>query len=373
MAIVKKVAFDANSLVGQKTGIGQLSYSLFSELANQNPDILFIGHYFNFMNKKQPSSLPIGPNLSYKKTVLFPSKLLNILRRIGIVLPFDLFCRKKTDLIMFPNFTSMPRLFNTPCVVFVHDLSYIDVPEFVSDKNSQYLQKWVGKSIASSKYVVTISEFTKKRIVMHYGVGESKVIVMPVPPTKITKSQNNLGKIIKNSILFVGTIEPRKNLFNLLTAYEKLDPAIRKSHPLVLAGGKGWKDHTILNKIAVMKDAGIFVYSTGYVSDSQKSALYEQASLVVQPSHYEGFGMPVLEAMSYGKPVICSDLDVFHEVAGDAAIYFDKDDPVAIRKAISRTLNDKSLRKSLINKSKLRVKNYPTWDMVAIRLSKLLF
>lgn len=373
MAIIAKVSFDANPMVSQKTGIGQLSYELFSALARNNPNIHFVGHYFDFLGKKNSRDLPSYPNLTYKKTILFPSKILNALRRIGIQLPFEIFCRSKADLLVFPNFVSTPSLFKTPSVLFVHDLSYVDVPSFISEKNGNYLRKWVGSSLRAAHYIITISEFTKKRIVEYYNIDSSKITVIPVPPKPLVEPNNEHVDIIDNCILFVGTIEPRKNLLNLLGSYKLLEKRIQKLHPLVLAGGKGWKDDEILSTINRLRGQGVPIIKTGYVSDQQKSALYHRASIVIQPSHYEGFGMPVLEAMSYGKPVLCSDIEVFHEIAGDAAVYFDKDDPAAINDAISEILRNPEKQKEMSVKSTKHVKNYPSWDDVATQLSEILF
>jgi glycosyltransferase involved in cell wall biosynthesis len=369
-----KIAFDANPLVGQKTGIGQLTLELITALAEDNPEKQFIGHYFNFLNKNKIIDLPIASNISYKKTIYFPTKILNLLRYLNIQLPFEFFCRARTDKIIFPNFVSMPSLFRSKSILFVHDLSYEDFPEYVSEKNGRYLRKWVPRSIKNAESVVTISEFTKKRIIDAYNVSTNKIRVIPVPPRqKVKPDISIINKLqLKDFILFVGTLEPRKNIINLLKSYEMLPLNIQNEQPLVLVGGKGWRDVEILKKIQSMQEAGLSVIQTGYVSDEEKSALYESSKVVLQLSHYEGFGMPVLEAMSYGKPIICSDIPVFHEIADSVAIFVPKDNPVHISQTVLRVITDSKLRKSMSKKSLEHVKNYPKWQDVAISISSLL-
>lgn len=250
----------------------------------------------------------------------------------------------------------------------MHDLSFIDCPEFVSEKNASYLRKWVPVSVKRADIVLTISEFTKSRIMNAYNVPENKIHVMPVPPG--TKAKADGSVFAKHSInnpyiLFVGTMEPRKNIETLLSAYEKLPPQIKQTHALILVGGKGWKDGAIRAKIADLQKSEHNIICTGYVTEEEKSALYEKATICIQPSHYEGFGMPILEAMNYGKPVICSDIDVFHEVAGDAAIYFDTKSSDDLTNKIQQIISDPAQLSALSQKALARITSVPGWDTVA--------
>jgi glycosyltransferase involved in cell wall biosynthesis len=367
-----KIAFDANPLVGNKTGVGQLTEELIIRLASNNPENLFVGQYFDFLNRKQPSNLPVAENITYKKTTLMSPKLINLLRRASISFPFEFFCRIRPNIILSTNFVSSPSLFSARNVLFVYDLCYEDFPEFVSDKNGNYLRKWVPKSIKRADKIVTISEFTKSRITDLYKVSPEKITVMSVPPRHKSDPDSSILKRLdlRDYLLFVGTLEPRKNILNLLRAYELLPKDMQDKYPLVLVGGKGWKDEGIIQKIVDMQKANLRIIQTGYVSDAEKSALYESSTLVSQLSHYEGFGMPVLEAMNYGKPVVCSDIEVFHEIAGDAVVYTDKDSPEDIMKSVSVLLNDQGSMNELSEKATKNITNYPSWDEVAKHLTK---
>ena len=173
---------------------------------------------------------------------------------------------------------------------------------------------------------------------------------MSPPPYPVEKEPSILKKfsLTKHKyILYLGTIEPRKNLKNLIIAYSLLPEKIRSTHPLVLAGGKGWKDEEIRQAISDYKSKGYNIITTGYITDEEKAVLYKNTACFTLPSHYEGFGMPILEAMQYSIPVAISDIPVFHEVAGQAAVYFNQDDPDSIATAISKLLDDAKLRQNL--------------------------
>lgn len=361
-----KLIFDANPLLGKKTGVGYLTESLVECISNKyGNDVEFIGHYFNFLGLKDESGLPKSDKIRYKRSILFPTKLLNILRKIGIELPYEIFTKTKADVHLFTNFVSMPSLFKTSTALFIHDLSFVDLPQYVASRNGEFLRRFVPKSLKRATSVFTISEFTKKRIIEEYKYDRS-IIVIPVPPEKIKETRVdkliNL-KIPEKFLLFVGTLEPRKNIQNLLDAYSNIYKSTSIS--LVLVGGKGWNDESIEQKIQKLKEEKIPLITTGYVTESEKTALYKNATLYIQPSHYEGFGMPILEAMNMGAPVACSNIPVFKEVAAEAAVYFNQNDITDIQnKVISLLKNDNELSKLRVL-SKKRINEYPDWDKVA--------
>lgn len=365
-----RVLFDANPLLNEKTGVGYFTSSLIEHLARSYPDsIELVGHYFNFRGKKQPAALPKASNIHYVSTQLFPTKLLNILRRAGIELPIEYFARTKADVHLFTNFVSFPSLDKTPSMLFVHDTSFEDVPSFVADRNGSFLRRFVPVSINRASIIVTISNFSAARIKTLYS-PKKKIEAVAVPPNKPLKSSNEVLRslhIPKEYLLFVGTIEPRKNIETLLDAlpliYEKTQIS------LVLAGGKGWKDDVIQEKLKKLEHQGIPVISTGYVTDEQKAALYSGAKLYIQPSHYEGFGMPILEAMSYGLPVVCSDIDVFKEVAGESALYFSAPSSKSLADTVLKAMSNNK-QSELRTRSKQRIAAYPTWDHVSRQVYK---
>lgn len=365
-----KIIFDANSLVLPKSGVGYFTHGFVQALADAYPDeVELTGHYFNFLGKKQPTGLPREANITYRSTRFFPTKILNLMRRAGLQLPLEAFIHQKSDVVLFPNFVSLPTL-RHPCkIVAVHDLSFIDSPEYVSDRNGSFLKKWVPYSVQHADMVITISDFTRSRLMEEYKVPEEKIHVVAIPPVAPAEIVDDaiLARhgIDGGYLLFVGNIEPRKNILGLLKAYEKLDPKLSRQYSLVLVGGKGWNDDETLQYLGALVAKGLRIIQTGYVTDAERAALYKKATICIQPSHYEGFGMPILEAMSYGKPVICSNLAVFHEVAGNAALFFDKDSTDEFAASITTVLKDPAKRKAMSSASMQRIASYKTWRMVA--------
>lgn len=367
-----KVLFDANPIVnGNKSGVGYYTYNLIESLAQNYPEeIVLVGHYFDFLGRKNNIDLPTNPNISYKKSILVPGKILSITRKIGFQPPLEFFFKQKGDVALFTNFVSLPSLLRIPICTAVHDLCYEEVPEFVSDKNREFLHNFVPKSVKQSRKIITISESTKLAIKKFYNVDEKNILITPIPPkAPVFRDKTDLKNlnINKKYILFVSNIEPRKNFINLVKAYELLPKKVKSEYSLVLVGGIGWKVEEHIKHIESAKQNGEDIILTGYVSDEEKSSLYTNASLFVMPSHYEGFGMPVLEAMSYDIPVIASDIPVFHEVAGDSVLYFDKDNPTSIANTIKKVISDTAISKNLVTQGRKKLKEY-SWKDVSKKL-----
>lgn len=368
-----KILFDAGPLVnGQKSGVGHYTAGLISALATAYPEELeLVGHYFDFLGRKGQMALPEAPNIRYRRTRLFPGKLPSALRRLGLSLPFELFVKERGDLHLFPSFLGWPSLFGTQSAVAIHDLSYLDYPQYVSPRNQRDLERFVPASLKRAALVITISEATKASIQQHYSQFNKPIVVGHIPPTAMSSVRpDDAERIVKQLgitgqyILFVGTIEPRKNLEGLLDAYAQLPAATQQLYSLVLAGGKGWHDEAILSKIAGLQQQGLSVIQTGYVDETQRAALYQKAALFALPSHYEGFGMPLLEAMHYRVPVVTSDLPVLHEVAGEAAVYCDPTSPESIAKSLGEVLDNTELHDKLVAAGQRQLAKF-SWTTVA--------
>jgi glycosyltransferase involved in cell wall biosynthesis len=164
----------------------------------------------------------------------------------------------------------------------------------------------------------------------------------------------------KNYLLFVGTFEPRKNILGLLTAYAILPP---DSPPLVIAGNKGWLFDDVHKIVHDLNLTSRVIFLQDFAA-ADLPALYHGASVFALPSHYEGFGLPVLEAFACGTPVVISDRASLPEIAADAAALCDPNDPASIARAIGRVLDDSAFRKSLIARGRERVKDF-SWEKCA--------
>ncbi|MDD5760898.1 MAG: glycosyltransferase family 1 protein [bacterium] len=304
--------------------------------------------------------------------------LMNYLVNFNLFPPIDIFLKK--GIFIFPNYAG-PPIMRSKSITFVYDLSFIIVPEYVDKGNRLYLTKKVKHSINNSEHIITISESSKRDIVKHYNINPDKVsIIYPaIDHNKYTKEQQQaIEKIkincgIKNDyLLFVGNIEPRKNLVGIIKAYMKLDSGLRNKTSLLIVGGSGWLNKEILKMIAGYQSKGAdIILPAKYINDDELPALYSGADLFLFPSHYEGFGIPLLEAMACGTPIVTSPNSSLPEVAGDAAYYVNPNDPVDIAAGITRVLRDEVLRRSLVEKGLKRVRQF-TWRNSAEKFHELI-
>jgi glycosyltransferase involved in cell wall biosynthesis len=361
------VYFDAQVLLGEKTGVGYFCYTLIEELASAMPEIQFVGHVYDFMLKSS-SNLPQGENISYIRNPFMPVQIINLLRRFRVEIPIELRAFKRVDAALHLNYLSTPSLLRVPAIGFIYDMSFVDFPQFVSEKNQQDLKRFVPVTLKRCREIITISRFSEARLKHYYPALTNHISVLPIPPRSTkTKPANISDKLINQGILpnkyifYIGTIEPRKNITGLLQAYSLLPHNVRNEYALVLSGGKGWQDDDIIAAIGKAQKTGLNIICTGYITQNEKSALYQHASCFVLPSHYEGFGMPIFEAMEHDTPVAVSDIPVFHEVAGNAAQYFDKDNPENIAKKINELLTSSKLRASLSRRARKRL-GYYSWS-----------
>lgn len=335
----------------KKTGIGFYVNYLVRALAETHR-VDLEGYYFDFLgrNKKVP---PTILHTSFLPIKYIPGKILSLARRLKWQPPLEIFVQKRPDLVLFTNYVSLPLIRPTKVALVIYDLSFIDHPEFTETKNLAYLQSFCSESILKADLIITISDFTKERITAVFPEATTNIVVTPIPPfaNDLPISDMILEKNSLKSgfyILYLGTLEPRKNITSLIEAYQLLPEATRSQFPLVLAGGKGWKDDSIHALIDKSRSSGNRIITTGYISDQDKASLYSHAGCFTLPSHYEGFGMPILEAMQYSIPIAVSDIPVFHEVAGDGALYFDKDNASSIAHTLNQTLTNKKTQQKLI-------------------------
>ncbi len=276
------------------------------------------------------------------------------------------------DLYWEPNFIPIDSIRARRVVTTVHDMSFHEHPEWHPGDRVSYFSKNFFKHIGRSDVVVTVSEFSRERFlesqrdipadrvrVISCGINHDCFRVIEKGRVAEFRQRLNLPD---SFVLFVGSIEPRKNLETLLTAYERFSPERREACPLVLVGDIGWKNKEIHKRIAKL---GLGARTFGYLKNPQDLALmYNAATVFVYPSLYEGFGIPPLEAMACGTPVCLSSIPVFHEVYGaDAACYVDPHDPDSIDDVLVQMLEGPSLRANLTQHGLQRAKHY-TWDSV---------
>ena len=290
-------------------------------------------------------------------------------------LPVHLFLQKNKPDVFFTPTHYAPRFSPVPTVVSVMDLSFLRFPELFAEKDLYQLKNWTKYSVGKASHVITISNSSKNDIIKAYKIPADRVSVVYPGIKQVTTlnphvySMSELKtkyKISDNYILSVGTLQPRKNTARLIEAFAK----IRKSKKyadsdlmLVVVGKKGWLYEDILSapeRFGVTES----VKFLDFVSDEDLISLYKNAQCYVFPSLYEGFGLPVLEAMKFDCPVITSNVSSLPEAAGDAALYVDPLDIEDIAKKIQKVLEDKDLRRGLIKKGREQVKKF-SWEKSA--------
>ena len=313
----------ATSLVQPLTGIGQYTLRLVAELA-KNEHINT--NYFNGYSWSTSASVRSFPNIgNLKKNI---SKFLPYayeFRRFAQQKAFNVGNHKiKADVYHDPNF--LPLVFDGPTVITVHDLSYIRHPEVHPYQRVRIMRKLLPPAIEKSSCIIADSHFTKSEIAKEFSIDVNKIKVIHLGvseefyPRTNAESQQVLNKynlIVGKFILAVGTLEPRKNLIQVISAYLLMSSELALEFPLVIVGVRGWKEKGFLKeleKLLFEKKA----FLLGYVPSNELPFIYSGARAFIFPSLYEGFGLPPLEAMACGTPVITSNTSSIPEVVGDA-------------------------------------------------------
>jgi glycosyltransferase involved in cell wall biosynthesis len=365
------IAIDYTPAVHQAAGIGRYTRGLVTALAR-----LDTRHRFTLLvlgragARFAPSSLPANFKLRYAPlsdrwaTVLW--------HRLNLPLPVDVFTGR-ADLFHGPSFTLPPSF--APSLLTVHDLSFLRYPQGAFPPLLAWLSRAVPRSLRRARHVLADSESTRRDLVELMGIAADRITVIGAgvdehfgrvsdPSTlAAVRTRYNLPE---RFILGISTLEPRKNFTGLIAAFDRLAAAGLPDLHLVIAGGKGWLYDDIF-AAAAASPVSQRIHFPGFVADEDLPALYTLADLFAFPSHYEGFGIPVLEAMACGTPVVCADNSSLPEVAGDAALLVPAADSQALADALHRLLIDLSLRENLVGRGLEQVKKF-TWEAAARRL-----
>ncbi len=278
--------------------------------------------------------------------------------------------RPQADVIFSPTHY-VPRFVRIPKVMAIMDVSYLKFPELFRKEDLVKLTRWTGYSVRHAEHIVTISEFSKSAIIDAYRVPAERITVAyPALSEDVTRPSMSASapSVPKRYILSVGTLQPRKNFTRLIEAMSLIGD--RDIH-LVIAGKKGWLYEEILNAPDTygVRDRVTFLE---YVPDNELPDLYRNAECFVLPSLYEGFGLPVLEAMAHGTPVVVSRSSSLPEIAGDAGIYVDPDHADSIAGGIDAALGESAKdRAARIKRGIARAKTF-TWKKAATTVMDVL-
>ncbi len=286
---------------------------------------------------------------------------------LQLYLPIYFITHQKPDIFFSPAHF-VPRFGKLKSVVTIHDLSYFYYPNEFLKKDLYKLSRWTKYSVNKALEVIAVSENTKKDLIKHYSVPERKIKVIHNGFEKNIKTPRKIN-VKKPYIFYVGTLQPRKNISLLITAFDKFVNK-HKDFNLVIAGKKGWLYEDIFKQVEKLDHKNKILF-TGSVSDEELVYLYQNAFVFVMPSLYEGFGIPVLEAMNYGCPVISSNSSSLPEVGGDACLYFNPEKENELLEQLNLLVDNEQLRQDLIKKGKEQIKKF-SWQKSAIRTLEVL-
>lgn len=360
-----RVALELQPCCGKRTGIGIYAYELAKKLESGD-GLEFVGNLFNFLGRNDNSASLQGITMPVRECRLFPY---GVYRRIWdfAPIPYQSIFPGGADMSIFFNYIVPPQI-GGKVITTVHDMTYIRFPETVDKRNLRRLERGMRYSVERSDQIITVSEFSKREIVELLGVDERRVSVVYNAPS-VGNGQTGEREIPEPYILYVGSIEPRKNLARLIRAFDRLKREQGIPHKLVLAGGGGWNNEEIY-RAADMSQHREDIAFIGYVDALRKNSLYIYADAFVFPSLYEGFGIPPLEAMSFGCPVITSNAASLPEVVGDSAELVDPMDELSISEGIWKLISDRGYSDSLRQRGFEQVQKY-TWAASAQRLTEI--
>lgn len=247
-------------------------------------------------------------------------------------------------------------------VVTVHDLTYKRHPELLQDETLRNLEREMLREIARADAVICVSESTRADILAHYTVDPRKVYAISSGPPPARAAGARTTDLPARYVLFVSTIEPRKNLDVLIEAFERLKDG-GYAGELLVAGKVGWKSEGTLRRMAASRWSGS-IRQLDYVDRGTLPWLYRGADAFVLPSRYEGFGLPLLEAMQEGTPVVAARNSSLPEVGGDAAVYFETEDASDLAAALRRVLEDDAFRAALVARGPANLARF-SWERAA--------
>lgn len=266
------------------------------------------------------------------------------------------------DVMFGPNYF-LPRLLSAVArrrVVTVHDLTYKRFPELLQAETLHNLERHMGREIALADAILCVSESTRQDLLRFYEVDAKRAVTIHSGLAPATGDRRPATDLPSRYILFVSTIEPRKNLEVLLDAFERLRARGAYDGALVIAGRIGWKSDRIARRL---RRPGI--HHLDYVHAAELASVYRGAEMFVFPSIYEGFGFPLLEAMAHGVPTIAARSSSLPEIGGDASLYFNPRDARELERIIERLAADPALKNELIARGRERASEFRWSDAAA--------
>jgi alpha-1,3-rhamnosyl/mannosyltransferase len=339
------VGLNGSALLSPLTGIGQYTKNLAEHLIASGEIDLNIFYLARWSKEIRTEPFPsLGPIKTFiKKVVPHPYLVSRALQGWKFHSGAH---NRRVSVYHEPNF--LPLKFAGPTVVSIHDLSWIRYPETHPKERVAIMNRILPFALERVQHVLTDSEFIRQEVISEFGVAADRVTATLLAPRAMFKPRDAMScaatlskhKLQQRSyFLVVGTLEPRKNVETAVRAHAGLPELLRRRFPLVLVGMKGWLTSRLEGELKAPVERGE-VRPLGFVTDAELADLYSGATALLYPSVYEGFGLPPLEAMACGSPVITSNVSSLPEVAGKAAVMHDPMDTDALRNAMERFIDD---------------------------------
>ncbi len=355
-----RIGIDARLVYYHQAGIGQYILRLTEALARIDQRDRFVF----FQSRKDRTNLADGRNVRIQKLWTPSHHRFERIAMSAELAPYAL------DVLHSPDFIP-PAIVRCPTVITVHDLAFLLYPRFLTRDSARYYGQ-VDIAARSADHIIAVSDSTKRDTIRLLGVPEEKITVIHEaanPLFRPIKDQDSLKRVTAQYnlpdefILFVGTIEPRKNIPALLRAFRRLRDNYKSRAKLVIAGNRGWLVEEV-DAVIQQLELGDSVCCLGGIPNEELVYLYNAARVFVLPSFYEGFGLPPLEAMACGTPVIVSNSSSLPEVVGDAGWLVNPDDVEGLTVALYRILADEGLRNEMSAKGVKRAAIF-SWERAA--------
>ena len=364
-----RITIDYTSAMRQRAGVGRYTRNLVSALAELDRE----NSYTLFCAGDGPRRHDWPANFAVRTSPVPERFLIAGWHKLRLPIPVERVAGP-ADIFHAPDFT-LPPLRKAAGIVTVHDLSFLKMPQCADPGLREYLTQRVPVSVTRAARVIADSENTKRDLIELLGAPPEKVSVVYAGVEPRFRAERNPGRLAQVRqryqlpelfILFVGTIEPRKNLSCLISAYGLMRRHTGLPHQLVLSGSKGWLYEDIFAQVQ-REGLSQDVLFPGFVADEDLPALYTLADLFAFPSLYEGFGLPPLEAMACGTPVVASNNSSLPEVLGGAARFVDAEDVEGLADAMASVLGDVALRSRLVDLGRAQAARF-SWEDAAQQL-----